>query len=63
MVAGLKTNKGSKTGNFIREYCEEAGKEYLYFGGYDHQKLERKGLGVLVTKKNILEGNWVKNFI
>lgn len=39
MLMSMKANKGDKNGNFIREYCEETGKEFLYFGGYDHQKL------------------------
>ena len=57
----LRELRSSK--DFTREYCQEEGKEFVYFGGYDKTKGERRGHGVLVTKKFILEGYWVKGSI
>jgi hypothetical protein len=52
-----------KSKEYYREFSDERGKEFLYFGGWDSAKKQKRGCGVYVTKNVILEGVWSGNQI
>jgi hypothetical protein len=48
---------------YFREYSDEPSREFLYFGGWNHERKERNGYGVYVNKSIILEGTWKCGYI